>query len=225
MYRRNFLKALLGGMVLLPLNISAGITSLLEAAIEAGKKIPKYPDIRILGIGGRGVAIINHMIRAKFTGAHFIAADCDHDHLISSLAPTKILLERDVRKIDISRNPTLEEEKIQKSLKGSDLVVVISGLGAGRFSGGASWVAGISKRIGCKTAAVVVKPFPFEGKRSFYFAEDEMEFLEMLQIQTRVIDKNAIPYKGIPLLEVLNQTYAMAAEEVRKITAQYLLEV
>jgi len=224
MLRRNFFKALLGGAVLLPLNISAGITSLLEAAIEAGKKIPKDPDIRILGIGGRGVAIVNHMIRSKFPGVHFIAADCEPDHLISSLAPCKILLERDVRKIDLSRNPTLEEEKIQKTLRGSDLVVVISGLGAGRFSGGASWVAGISKRIGCKTAAVVIKPFPFEGKRAFYFGETELEFLEMAQIETTVIEPK-IPHTKMPLLEVLNQTYTMAAEEVRKITAQYLLKV
>jgi cell division protein FtsZ len=224
MYRRNFLKALLGGAVLLPVNISAGLTSLLAAAIEAGKKPPKCHDIRILGIGGRGVAIVNHLIRFRFTGVHFIAADCEPDHLLSSLAPTKILLERDVRKIDLSRNPTSEEAKIQKSLRGSDLVIVISGLGVGRFSGGASWVSGISKRIGCKTAAVVVKPFPFEGKRAFYFAESEMEFLDMAQIKITVIENETL-HPEIPRLEVFNQAYAKAAEEVRNVTTQYLLRI
>jgi hypothetical protein len=52
MLRRDFFKALLSGMVLVPVNISAGSDSLLEAVFEAGKKSSKYPYLRTLGIGG-----------------------------------------------------------------------------------------------------------------------------------------------------------------------------
>jgi cell division protein FtsZ len=144
-----------------------------------------HVKIKVIGVGDGGGRAIDAMIQAHMEGVEFITADADLQALSSSLAPMKIQLGEGLTKgfgaganPEIGKRAALEAiDRIAEILDGTDMVIVVAGMGGGIGTGAGPVIARIAKEKGCLTAAVVTKPFLFEGKRRLVQAEAGLQEL------------------------------------------------
>ncbi len=136
--------------------------------------------IKVIGVGGGGGNMVNHMIRENIEGIDLIVANTDAQALEHSLAPTKLQLgEKKTKGLGagmipaVGRESALESyEEIKSSLEGADIVFIASGFGGGTGTGAAPVIAQAAKEIGALTVSVVTKPFMFEGRKRAKLAEN-----------------------------------------------------
>jgi len=129
--------------------------------------------IAVIGVGGGGCNMINHMISEGTHKIDLIVANTDLQVLTLSKAPKKIQLGIELTRglgagmrPDIGRDSALENyQEIKDSLADSDIVFIAAGLGGGTGTGAAAIIAKAAKEIGALTVAVVTKPFKWEGKK------------------------------------------------------------
>ncbi len=149
-------------------------------------EIETFARIRVVGCGGSGGNVVNHMINSKVKGVEFIAINTDAQDLHRSLAKRKIHIGKNLTKgLGAGMNPELgrraaEEtrQEIMEALQGSDMVFIACGMGGGTGTGSASVVAKIAKELGALTVAVVTKPFSFEGALRTSIAEEGLAILK-----------------------------------------------
>lgn len=142
--------------------------------------IESVANIRVVGVGGSGNAVLNRMMEAKIRGVEFVAVNTDAQALHYSGAPTKLHIGQNLtRGLGAGMNPALgrqaaeeSREEIHDLLKGSDMVFVTGGLGGGTFTGAGPVVCEIAKETGALTVAVTTKPFSFEGQQRMTIAEE-----------------------------------------------------
>jgi cell division protein FtsZ len=136
--------------------------------------------IKVIGVGGGGCNMINHMISENVSGIELVVANTDAQALEGSLAPTKIQLGAKLTrglgagmKPEVGRSAAEESyQEIKSTLEGADMVFVAAGLGGGTGTGAAEVVAAAAKEVGALTVAVVTKPFIFEGQKRRKFADE-----------------------------------------------------
>jgi cell division protein FtsZ len=95
--------------------------------------------IAVVGVGGGGCNMINHMINKGTHKIDLIIANTDLQALNVSKAPTKIQLGKELTRglgagmrPDIGRDSALENyQEIKDALDGSDIVFIAAGLGGG----------------------------------------------------------------------------------------------
>ena len=142
--------------------------------------------IAVVGVGGGGCNMINHMINEGIYKVDLIVANTDLQALRVSKAPKKIQLGLELTKglgagmkPEVGRDSALESyEEIKESFVGSDIVFVAAGLGGGTGTGAAAIIAKAAKDVGALTVAVVTKPFKWEGKRRTGLANLGLEELK-----------------------------------------------
>ena len=136
--------------------------------------------IKVIGVGGGGGNMVNHMIRENIQGIDLIVANTDAQALEHSLAPTKIQLgEKKTKGLGAGMVPSVGKEsalesyeEIKSSLEGADIVFIASGFGGGTGTGAAPVIAQAAKEVGALTVSVVTKPFMFEGRKRAKLAEN-----------------------------------------------------
>lgn len=149
-------------------------------------EIETFARIKVIGIGGSGKNVINHMINSKVKGVEFIAVNTDVQDLHHSLAPKKIHIGKNLtRGQGAGANPELgkraaeeTKEELAEAIKGADMVFIAGGMGGGTGTGAAPVVARIAKEEGVLTVAVVTKPFFFEGVARMRLADAGLAELE-----------------------------------------------
>lgn len=130
-------------------------------------------DVRVVGIGGAGVAMVNTMIEAGMSGVVFIAAGTDFENLERSLAPGKVGIGANhTGGLGAGADPNagfkaaLESRReLITAVQGAVLLFIVAGMGGGTGTGAAPVVAEIAAQMGVTTVAVVTMPFVFEGRR------------------------------------------------------------
>ncbi len=135
--------------------------------------------IKVIGVGGGGGNMVNHMISKGVVGIDLIVANTDAQALEHSKAPTKLQLgEKKTKGLgagmqpEVGKESALESyEEIKTALEGADIVYVASGLGGGTGTGAAPIIAQAAKEIGALTVSVVTKPFVVEGRKRLKLAE------------------------------------------------------
>jgi len=135
--------------------------------------------IKVIGVGGGGGNMVNHMITQGVGEIELIVANTDAQALNASLADTKIQLgERKTRglgagmKPEVGKNAALESfEDLKESLNGADIVFIATGMGGGTGTGATPIVAQAAKEVGALTVSVVTKPFGFEGRKRSKLAD------------------------------------------------------
>jgi cell division protein FtsZ len=148
-------------------------------------EIESFARIKVVGCGGSGTNMVNHMVNSKVKGVEFIAMNTDAQHLHHSLAERKVHIGKNLtRGLGTGMNPEVgrkaaEEsiEEIQSVIKGADMIFISCGLGGGTGTGAAPVIAKIAKEQGALTVAVVTRPFFFEGKQRMALAERGIEEL------------------------------------------------
>ena len=142
--------------------------------------------IKVVGVGGGGGNMINHMIRENaILNIDLIVANTDAQALENSPAHTKIQLgEKKTKGLGAGMRPEVGKEaaeesydEIKSALETSDIVFIASGLGGGTGTGAAPIVAQAAKDVGALTVAVVTIPFVFEGKKRRRLADLGLEEL------------------------------------------------
>src|SRR5208282_6091706 len=148
----------------------------MKAKIQDGTKVsvvPRSRTIRIFGVGGAGVQLLDLVIGGEFTGASFAVIDTDGPSLAGSSAPVKIQLETKLMRGlgtggDPERGRALAEEQfstLKTACEGATVVFILAGLGGGAGSGISSVLARAAKESGALVLAFVTLPFACEGNR------------------------------------------------------------
>ncbi len=156
--------------------------------------------ITVVGVGGGGCNMVNHMILEGIHKINLIAANTDQQVLNISKAPLKIQLGKVLTKglgagmkPEIGRDAALESyDDIKDSLMGSDIVFIAAGLGGGTGTGAAAIIASAAKEVGALTVSVVTKPFSWEGKRRAGLANLGLEEIKKVSDSIIVIPNDRL---------------------------------
>ncbi len=135
--------------------------------------------IKVIGVGGGGGNMINHMANEGVGQVELIAANTDAQALEASMAATIIQLgERKTKglgagmKPEVGKNAAIDSyDDIKEALDGADIVFIASGLGGGTGTGATPIVAQAAKEIGALSVSIVTKPFAFEGRKRTKLAD------------------------------------------------------
>jgi len=141
--------------------------------------------IVVVGSGGAGCNTITRLMEVRVEGATTIAMNTDAQDLLCAYADEKILLGRTITKgLGAGSVPQIGEEaareteaEIHRALQDADIVFLTCGLGGGTGTGSLPVVAGIAKKAGALTVAIVTFPFTMEGVRRRENAEMGLEKL------------------------------------------------
>ena len=128
----------------------------MKAKIQDGTMVSEVPQsrtIKIFGVGGAGVQLLDLVIGGEFTGASFAVIDTDAPSLEPSSAPVKIQLETKLLRGlgtggDPERGRALAEEQfstLKTACEGATVVFILAGLGGGAGSGISSVLARAAK--------------------------------------------------------------------------------
>ncbi len=173
--------------------------------------VQRFAKIKVVGLGGGGNNALSSMVALQqIQGVEFVAINTDAQALLTNLAPTKVQIgEVLTRGLGSGGNPDIgrqaaEEstDKIEEVLRDADMVFLTAGMGGGTGSGSISVAAGISKKLGALTVAVVTKPFHFEGTRRMAVAEEAIE-----ELRDKVDALIVIPNQR--LLEVVDKNMSL----------------
>lgn len=191
--------------------------------------------ISVVGVGGGGCNTINHIIKHGVHSAiKLISLNTDAKALQTITAHSKIQLgEKTTRGFGAGMDPEIgrksaEEsiEQIKDELRGSNIVLIATGLGGGTGTGASPVVAKAAKDIGALTIAVVTKPFGYEGKVRERFAEEGLKELKK-EVDTFIVIPNekllSIIDKSLGMRDSLKVVDDVMAQAVRGI-ASFILD-
>jgi cell division protein FtsZ len=142
--------------------------------------------IKIIGVGGAGVSLLDTLNREEFAGADFVAINTDGASLAASAAVMKIHLETKLLRGlgtggDSERGHAIAEEQfstLKTACIGADVVLIIAGLGGGAGSGISPVLARAARETGALVLAFVTLPFMCEGNRRQSQARQSLEQLK-----------------------------------------------
>ncbi len=142
--------------------------------------------IKIAGVGGGGSNAVNSMIASNLQGVEFIAINTDAQALELSLAHQRVQIGNSLTKglgsgadPETGRLAALEDRGlIEDALRGADMVFITAGMGGGTGTGASPVVAEIAREMGILTAAVITRPFLFEGNKRARNAEQGIKELQ-----------------------------------------------
>ena len=166
--------------------------------------------ISVVGVGGGGCNMVNHMIQEGSHKIDLISANTDLQVLNISKAPKKIQLGIKLTKglgagmkPEIGRDAAVESyEEIKNSLGGADIVFIAAGLGGGTGTGAAAIIAKAAKEIGALTVSVVTKPFTWEGKKRAGLANLGLEEIKKVSDSIIVVPNDR-------LLDIIDENIGM----------------
>lgn len=131
--------------------------------------------IKVIGVGGAGNNAVNRMIEAGIMSAEYVVVNTDAQTLALSRVDKDNRIQIGVQLTkglgagadpEIGRAAAEEnEEELAAAIEGTDLLFIATGMGGGTGTGAAPVIAKIAKDKKILTAAVVTKPFEFEGRR------------------------------------------------------------
>jgi cell division protein FtsZ len=192
------------------------------------QKAAHEPAVKIFGVGGAGVALLENLNAEEFAGAGFIAVNTDAASLAESFAPVKFHLETKLLRGlgtggDPERGRALAEEQfatLTAACDGADVVLLLAGLGGGAGSGISPVLARAAKETGALVLAFVTLPFACEGNRRHQQALHSLELLKSVadgvvclpnQKIFKLIDENT------SVLDTFHQSGGLLVEGVRGI--------
>ncbi len=176
-------------------------------------EVEKFAKIKVIGVGGGGSNAIKTMMEEQqIQGVDFVAVNTDAQHLMSSPAPIKIQIGRELTKglgaggnPDVGRKSAEENaDAIHQCLEGADMVFITAGIGGGTGTGASPFIAEVAKKQGALTVGVVTKPFNFEGAKRAMNAEKGLA-----ELKDKVDALITIPNQR--LLEILDKNQPLLA--------------
>lgn len=145
------------------------------------------PAIKIVGVGGAGLAALARIHASGLKDAQLCALDTDAGALALSPVAEKLMVGQSVTRglsaggeVDVGRRAAeADRERIAASLEGAKLVFILAGLGGGTGSGAAPVIAQVASQSGALVVVFATMPFIVEGARRHRQAEDALKYLRM----------------------------------------------
>jgi cell division protein FtsZ len=133
----------------------------------------KNISIKIIGVGGAGLAVLDQLIGSGLAGDGYAAVNTDAASLAATAAPEKLHLEtRLLRGLGSGGDPDRGRIAAQENLprlkslcEGMDVIFIIAGLGGGAGTGISPVLARAAKETGALVIGFVTTPFDCEGTR------------------------------------------------------------
>ncbi|OAH52813.1 cell division protein FtsZ [Domibacillus aminovorans] len=184
--------------------------------MEFDTSVSPLVNIKVIGVGGGGNNAVNRMIEHGVQGVEFIAVNTDAQALNLSKAEIKIQIGATLtRGLGAGANSEVgkyavkeSKERLQKALKGADMVIVTAGMGGGTGTGAASAIAQIARELGALTIGVVTRPFTFEGRKRATQAAGGIASMKKA-VDTLIVIPNdrllEIVDKHVPMLEAFRE--------------------
>jgi cell division protein FtsZ len=130
------------------------------------------PKISVVGCGGAGNNVVNSIYWSN-KKVETVAVNTDETKLDNIVAHKKVLIGKDVTHGEGAKGfPEVGEHcadmarsHLASVLKGSDIVIVIAGMGGGTGTGAAPVVAEVAKGLNAVTFAIAINPFSHERGR------------------------------------------------------------
>jgi cell division protein FtsZ len=130
------------------------------------------PRISVVGCGGAGNNVVNSIYWSNKKVAT-IAVNTDESKLERIDAHKKILIGKDVTHgqgaggfPEVGEHcADMARSALESVLRGSDIVIVVAGMGGGTGTGAAPVVAEVAKGLNAVTFAIAINPFSYEGGR------------------------------------------------------------
>jgi cell division protein FtsZ len=147
----------------------------------------KSSILKVIGVGGGGGNVVNHMFSQQIDGVNFIICNTDAQALANSGIPNRVQLGPHLTQglgaganPDIGRQATEESlEEIKRILEvNTKMAFITAGMGGGTGTGGAPIIAKICKDLGILTVGIVTTPFAYEGKKRQQQAEEGIKILK-----------------------------------------------
>ena len=184
---------------------------------------PLNTVIKVVGVGGAGTNAVNRMIATGMEGVEFIVTNTDAQQLRDSMAPTKIQIGGKLtRGLGAGADPEVgreaaneDRDKLQKSLKGADMVFITAGMGGGTGTGAAPIVAEIAREHKSLVVGVVTKPFKAEGKLRGARAEEGILNLKD-KVDTLITIPNDLLLKIIDRKTPIEEAFKLADDILRQ---------
>jgi cell division protein FtsZ len=184
---------------------------------------PLSTSIKVVGVGGAGCNAINRMIATGMEGVEFIVVNTDAQQLRDSLAQNKIQIGNKLTRglgagadPEVGRDAANEDrDKINKALKGADMVFITAGMGGGTGTGAAPIVAEVAKEHNALVVGVVTKPFRVEGKKRMERALEGVANLKS-KVDTLITIPNDLLLKIIDRKTPIDDAFKLADDILRQ---------
>jgi cell division protein FtsZ len=179
--------------------------------------------IKVIGVGGGGGNAINRMMKVKVRNVELIAVNTDAQVLEMIEAHKKLQIGKKLTQglgaggnPDIGRKAAEESEaEIADLLTGLDMVFITAGMGGGTGTGAAPVIARLAKEMGILTAAIVTRPFSFEGRAREEKARRGIEELRQ-HVDTLIAISNDRLLKVAPEELPLTRAFELADDILRQ---------
>ena len=128
--------------------------------------------VKVVGLGAAGLRLVDKLAAVGFPAAQFLALDTDCQELQRCQIAEKVQLGETTRRGwgcsgDVGEGAECVRagrDRIAGKLSGSNLVIIVTGLGGGLGGGGAAVVAEIAAECGALVMALVMEPLDLEGR-------------------------------------------------------------
>lgn len=189
--------------------ISSGSLATLEKSSDK-------TNITIVGVGGGGGNILNNISSMSYDNVRLVAMNTDKLALERTTVQETLLLGKTRTKgKSASGDPALgyeaaieSQKEIKKTLTGSDLVFLLTGLGGGTGTGASLVVAETAKSLGAKVIVIATTPFSWEGATRSVLSEMGLEELHKVADNVVVLHNNDLKAYLASINESLSLTEA-----------------
>ncbi|MFQ6033294.1 MAG: cell division protein FtsZ [Candidatus Bipolaricaulia bacterium] len=179
--------------------------------------------IKVIGVGGGGGNAIARMMKVKVRNVELIAVNTDAQVLEMIEAHKRLQIGKKLTQglgaggnPDIGRKAAEESEaEIADLLGGLDMVFITAGMGGGTGTGAAPVIARMAKELGILTAAIVTRPFSFEGRAREEKARRGIEELRQ-HVDTLIAISNDRLLKVAPEDLPLTRAFELADDILRQ---------
>jgi cell division protein FtsZ len=179
--------------------------------------------IKVIGVGGAGTNAVGRMVATGMNDVEFIVLNTDKQQLDNSQVNSQIQIgQKLTRGLGAGADPTVgreaaneDRDKIQKMVKGADMVFITAGMGGGTGTGAAPIVAEIAKEMGSLVVGVVTKPFKCEGKTRMTRADEGIRNLRE-KVDTLITIPNEMLLRIIDKRTRLDDAFKLADDILRQ---------
>ena len=192
------------------------------------------PVVSIIGLGGSGGNVLDHIALEGMDGVDLIAMNCDARSLNSGMALQKIQLGKSLTQgLGCGGDPDLGKEaamgsleEVRAALTGRRMIFLCVGLGGGTGSGAAPVITRIARESGAFVIVFATLPFSFEGKRRMAQAHAALQEIRqhanaLVCFENDKMGELILPKKGVAeAFEVADRIICQSVRAVTTVATQ-----
>ena len=172
----------------------------------------QMPKVKVMGIGRVGCSMLDYILKKGIEHIEVVAMSMDPGFFEGKKFPATIILGEHLgNPPGLDGGPDLAEaytaasvETIRSHLQGTDVGIILAGMGGVTGSGGAPVVARITRDLGIWTIGILTLPARVEGKWRLKTARNWLALFNSIADMTIVIPNSAISSNLPPGTPIIN---------------------